>query len=470
MKRRPSMALTVISALALAGTLPSVADVAAAAPSTVAAGGTWGTAHRVSGLAALGAIGSGINSVSCPSAGNCAAGGDYGDGSYLKAFVVNEVNGSWGRALRVPGTNLLSKGRASSVASVSCTSPGNCAAAGTFSISGGYRGFVVSEVNGSWQRALAIPGLAALIGHGSALDVSSVACGAPGNCAAAGNYVRGLVGHGFVVSEVNGSWHKALQIHAIANFDTTEAVSVSCGAASTCVAGGAEFGNVSGPFVITARNGVWQSPLLLRFFGPVTAQIWSVSCRGRNYCAVGGHYFDIRGKDQAFVDNEVNGAWGRPLEVPGSAKLNTGGVAEVLSVSCGARTTCAAVGYYEDRTTKTHPFVVDEVNGAWGTALRILGIPASNITDAVRSISCGTSGNCAAGGYYLDTTGAYQGFVVNEVNGTWGNAVDVPGLRALNVDGHAAVSSISCGAADNCAAGGYYDDKYLAQAFIADEH
>ncbi len=159
--------------------------------------------------------------------------------------------------------------------------------------------------------------------------------------------------------------------------------------------------------------------------------------------------------------SEVSGAWGKALEVPGSAVLNTGGVAEVLSVSCGAPTSCAAGGYYEDSATRTHPFVVNEVNGTWRAALQVPGLPATDNGGSVKSISCAASSNCAAGGYYTDAAGNFQAFVVNEVNSAWAKAIDVPGLRALNLAGHAAVEAVSCGAAGNCAAGGYYTDQNI---------
>jgi hypothetical protein len=63
--------------------------VAAAAP-----GGTWGSAREVPGTATLNHRYAQVNSVSCASAGNCAAGGFYTDSSQLlQAFVVNERPG-----------------------------------------------------------------------------------------------------------------------------------------------------------------------------------------------------------------------------------------------------------------------------------------------------------------------------------------------------------------------------------------
>src|SRR5262249_16448304 len=63
------------------------------------AGTPWGNAIEVPGTAALNAGGTAVvTSVSCPSAGNCTAGGQYADKSGIsaQAFVADEVNGTWG--------------------------------------------------------------------------------------------------------------------------------------------------------------------------------------------------------------------------------------------------------------------------------------------------------------------------------------------------------------------------------------
>jgi hypothetical protein len=87
--------------------------------------GTWAAAQAVAGtLSCCG--GAQVTSVSCASAGNCAAGGQYDYGGYNAAFLVNEKNGAWGKMSYVPGLNAVS--RDAYLNSVSCASPGNCAA------------------------------------------------------------------------------------------------------------------------------------------------------------------------------------------------------------------------------------------------------------------------------------------------------------------------------------------------------
>jgi hypothetical protein len=51
----------------------------------------------------------------------------------------------------------------------------------------------------------------------------------------------------------------------------------------------------------------------------------------------------------------------------------------------------------------------------------------------VPSVSCASSGNCAAGGTYTAPVfGDSRGFVATERNGVWAKAIQEPGLQALN--------------------------------------
>jgi len=147
-------------------------------------------------------------------------------------------------------------------------------------------------------------------------------------------------------------------------------------------------------------------------------------------------------------------------------------VAGIGSVSCPSPGNCSTGGSYRDSSAQTQAFVVSEVNGTWGTAIEVPGTAVLNVGGyaAVNSVSCALAGNCTVGGSYRDSSGNQQVFVVSEVNGTWGTAIEVPGTAALNTGGNAAVNSVSCAAASNCSAGGYYHDSSgYQQAFVASE-
>jgi len=158
----------------------------------------------------------------------------------------------------------------------------------------------------------------------------------------------------------------------------------------------------------------------------------------------------------------VAGSWGRPIEVPGLRALAKAHDTSVNSVSCASTGNCAAGGDYKDGNGHLQGFVVSEKNGVWGQAIEVPGLGALNTGgDAqVLSVSCGSAGNCAAGGYY-GPAGNGQGFVVSEKNGVWGQAIEVPGLGALNTARDATVVSVSCASAGNCAAGGSYTNGPL---------
>jgi hypothetical protein len=147
-----------------------------------------------------------VNSVSCASAGNCSAGGSYGDGSgNNQTFVVNEKGGVWQTAAEVPGTAALNTGGNAWVSSVSCASAGNCSAGGSYASSSRdavdrFKAFVVNENGGVWHTAVEVPGTAALNTGGGA-EVNSVSCATVGNCSAGGSYTSDSGQQAFVVNQ-----------------------------------------------------------------------------------------------------------------------------------------------------------------------------------------------------------------------------------------------------------------------------
>src|SRR6516225_12221251 len=170
------------------------------------------------------------------------------------------------------------------------------------------------------------------------------------------------------------------------------------------------------------------------------------------------------------------GAWGTAREVTGLAALNQGGFANITSVSCASPGTCSAGGSYTDSSGGGQAFVVSEVNGSWGKAKEVPGLAALNQGGSalITSVSCARAGTCAAGGWYTDSSGGQQAFVVSEAGGRWGTAEQVPGTAALNQGGNAGIQggyffggAVSCAAAGTCAAGGWYTDSSGGQqAFV----
>ena len=169
---------------------------------------------------------------------------------------------------------------------------------------------------------------------------------------------------------------------------------------------------------------------------------------------------------------ERNGTWGNAKQVPGSAALNLGGFAYVASLSCPSAGDCSAGGQYTDHSGHDQAFIVGEKNGRWGDAKQVPGTASLNKGGGaqITSLSCASPGNCGAGGVYTDGSGRGQVFVVDESNGTWDIAQQVPGTAGLNKGGNAQIAAVSCASVSHCGAGGFYvDNSGRLQAFVVSE-
>jgi hypothetical protein len=470
--------------MAGAATLLAVGCTAPAGAGRVPAGaaaltaGTWHAAIEVPGTAALNRGGNAVvDSLSCGSTSNCSAVGTYTDGSgHLQAFVASERGGAWGKAVELPGLAALNKGGDARVHSVSCASAGNCAVGGGYTDGSGHlQAFVASERGGAWQAAVELPGMAAL-DKGRHAGVLSVSCASAGNCAAGGGYTDGS-GHtqAFVASESNGIWYAAVEVPGIGALNKgglAQVDSVSCGSAGNCLAGGFYFSAGGQTFVASELGGTWHAAIELpgtaRLNTGGSARVLSVSCASAGNCAAGGFFTDDTRRGQAFLASERGGAWYAAIEVPGAAALSGG--AEVASVSCASGGNCAAGGFYTDGHENLQAFVASETNGTLHAAIEVPGTAALNKGGAtVNSMSCGSAGNCVAGGYYADRSRHAQAFVASEANGTWRAAIELPGTGTLNKGG-AGVASVSCASVDSCAVGGSYTDRSgHLQAFVASQ-
>ena len=390
---------------------PVAAREAAAVPA-------WGRARQLPGLDTID-TGKSVQpmALSCARAGECALGGSYTDSAgRTQAFVAAERGGVWGPATEVGGTAALNRGGAAVVTSVSCPAPGDCAAAGRYSPGGTVAGraeprseaFTVTERGGRWGTAEPLPGLAARNSGGSA-GAAALSCWAPGDCTVAGTYasaVRGrdLITGAFVAGQRGGRWGQAVPLPGLAALNTGGQAEVS---ALSCAPGGE---------------------------------------RAAGNCAVGGEYGARLGTG-AYAAREVNGAWRAAAVLPGTAVRGGGGAARVTSLSCPSAASCAAAGSYTydtgHGTQAATGFVTDLRAGRWSAPRKIGG------TGDV--ISCGSPGNCAAGG----TNGA-GAFVVTETGGHWGGSRPVPGLAGLDTGRDAGIMAVSCAPSGTCGAGGSY--------------
>ena len=477
--RTAAVAAIIISAGPLAGPPASAAPIRVASAVTA---DSWGMAATIPGLGPLAAT----ITVSCPATGYCAAVGVHnGLNGTGEVFVISERNGVWGTPQPIPGLAALDVGHGASVGGLSCASPGNCAVGGSYTDTSNRRqAFVATEIGGTWGSAIELPGTAALNTGGNALT-GQMSCTAPGDCGVAGVYLDAESHFQvFVASEVNGTWQDAIEVPgtAILNTANAQAFTLSCAAPGDCVIGGRyqSAPSVTQAYLASEVNGVWQDAIEVPGTAVLNAggyaAVNSVSCPVPGTCTAAGTYTDAGGKRQAFVASEVNGAWQDAIELPGTAALNAGAYAAVSTVSCPAPETCTAGGTYTDAGGHEQVFVASKVNGTWHDAIELPGTAALNAGGyaEVNTVSCSAPGTCAAGGdTYTATESSGRAFVADEVNGTWQNAEQVPGTATPGGTGLAAVISLSCAPHGTCAAGGLYGYQFgrpgTARAFVVSQ-
>ena len=448
------------------------------------ASANWTPATVVPGTAALNVGGDALMfQVSCGGAGNCGSVGTYTDVSgNTQAFVANEVSGTWGNAIEIPGWQALNAGgTAGAIFSISCAAVGSCSAGGSYTdVANQLQSFVVDETNGTWGTAIEVPGTAALNVGNKIGEVTSISCSSAGNCSAGGSYTNASQAReAFIVDETNGTWGNAIEVQGTATLNVggnASIVSLSCSTSGNCGGEGfyADAASHLQTFVVSDTNGTWGNAIEMP--GLSTLNVGGlaggnqVSCSSAGNCGLAGIYADSSNHLQAFVANETNGAWSSALEVPGTASLNAGAIGSATSISCPSNGTCSAGGSYTDSGGNVQSYVVNESNGSWGSAIEIPGTASLNAGGlaAVASLSCASPNNCSVGGLVSATTTTSQAFAATETNGVWSSAVEVPGVASLNVGGTSVVFSVSCTSDGTCAvAGQYTDSSNNFQTFVA---
>src|SRR5262249_14215080 len=248
-----------------------------------------------------------------------------------------------------------------------------------------------------------------------------------GDCAAGGSY-SDLHGsdQGFVVAERNGVWDPAIEVPGLGKLnkeDSASVISVSCGSARNCVAGGGylHYSDDGQGCVTVEQNGTWGPAIRLHLAGDGyypqgDGSLGSVSCPSADNCLVGG---SDSGDQPSFEDTSAflaagkNGHWGKVFEVPGLGDVNYG-TPDLDTVSCGSAGNCAAGGSYSNRADHSRAFVVDERHGRWHGLIAGSGLAGLKRTvfSEVYAVSCARAGNCAAVGSYQDHSHHLEGFVV----------------------------------------------------------
>jgi len=363
----------------------------------------------------------GLDGISCTSAGKCTAVGTYEDSSGNgQAMQATETSRMWRQATEVTAPSNAATGPDASLGGISCTSTFNCVAVGSYlDSSGNGQAMEATETSGTWGQAaeIAAPSNA---GTDPNAVLKGISCTSPGNCTAVGTYEDSSGnGQASEATETSGTWGQAAEIAAPSNAGTNpEALlySVSCTSAGNCVGVGSYLDSSSHVQAMdaTETSGTWDRATEVTAPSNTgsnpEAALKGISCPSPRKCTAVGQYLDSFGNGQAMEATETNGTWRQATKVTAPSDAGTNPNAKLYAVSCASARKCTAVGTYED--TSSHPQAMEatETNGTWEQAAQVTAPPnaGTNPQADLSGISCTSAGKCIAVGEYLDSAGRFQ--------------------------------------------------------------
>jgi hypothetical protein len=393
-----------------------------------------------------GAVTAGLSGISCPAANLCTAVGQYADASFPgRTMVLAEAwNGtSWQiQPAPSPAPPQQEATSGSGLTAVSCASPSLCTAAGYYTAVTGTKA-LAERWNGTSWSIQPTPSPARSRGGG----LAAVSCPSPTDCVAAGSYqvvipavtFGGLPTPGRTLAE---SWTgKNWRIQATANSSGADVDSVlsaaSCASPRACTAVG-DYTNSAGNSVALAE--AWNGTRWRIQFTPAPANssfpdFDGVSCTSARACTAVGSYISSELTSFALAERWDGTRW----VIQPTPRLSNGAF---YGVSCTSARACTAVG-----SVAKSGILVETWNGArWH--IQPAPTPAGGTGGLLAGISCSSARACMAVGSYLTSAG--KRLTLAE---TWnGHRWRTQPTQSPKSAASAQLSDVSCASARACMA------------------
>jgi LPXTG-motif cell wall-anchored protein len=398
-----------------------------------------------------------------------------GVGITASAVASSIAEPVWGNGAMVEfPAGVVTNYNAAYVNTVSCSSPGNCTAAGIFELpSNSQQLYTISMTNGVWgspREAVFPNGVQASY---TETNPGKVSCSSAGNCTVVGLYYKAGGGaEAFTMTSTNGTWAQARPVvfanNVAKNPPHSRLVDVSCPSDGNCTAVG-WFENPSGgteQFTMTMTAGTWAQASPVVF--PANTQqptpragLTSVSCASASNCTAVGYFTNTNGDWELATTSSNNGIWSQATRAVYPAATRNSVPDEYFNkVSCSSAGNCTAVGWFSTASGTYEALTMTSTNGTWAQAQPVLfpaGTLSGNPFSELNSISCSSAGNCTAIGRYSAAGGGTEAFALSSTNGTWANPVRITfNTGVLNSSPENYSYDVSCVSAGNCTAVGTF--------------
>src|SRR5580693_1485682 len=416
-----------------------------------------------------------FNSESCATSTFCVAAGSYSNASSNSRGLLDTLsNGSWS-AMETPLPGNAEAGSFSKVESVSCPTAGWCAAVGVYDNTAGRQdSFIDILAGGSWTSIEAPVPPDAQPEASAFTFLKSVDCQSGGVCVAFGNYKNAAgSGHpvGFFDTLANGNWAAltAPQPSDAAVHQNVIDQVVSCPATGPCAAT-ANYTNGNGrgqaELLTQSAGGTWSAqpaplPSDAGTGNSLFSQTFDISC-ATGMCVAGGTYLNAGGQRAGLLDRFDGTQWSATTSPePSNAGTGTNQSASIDGVSC-TFDGCVAVGSYEDSAAGFR-LLINTITAA-GNVTATEGPQPSDIATAssgfFNDVSCLSLNQCTAVGGYRNTVSPNAVALIDSMSGgVWTNTIaPMPSNAATGASAISDLSQVSCPARGSCEAAGTYSD------------
>lgn len=362
----------------------------------------------------------GLQAISCSASDACTAVGYAFDSSGVRITLAERWNGS---SWTIQATPNPAGAQASSFAGVSCSSVADCTAVGSSTTSAGTQVTLAAAWNGTTWTVEPTP----VPSGATASSLAAVACPSPGVCSAVGSFtpINSGAGRNLAEQRSGASW-------TLATIPTVTSAGplggVSCTDQYHCVAVGSRNRH---PETETWNGIRWRmEPNLLP-----QGSLASVSCTALNACMAAG---------------KIVARW------DGSSWTAQPTPAVTFSdVSCSSGSACTLAGS-EFLGARWQP-VAERWNGSSWASENVPGADASVTTSVLSSVSCVSSTRCFAVGFTSDTNSDESIPLAEQWNGSvWSiQSIPSPGSGSDGLYGVSCVSARMCMAVGRTATGSF---------------
>ena len=375
-----------------------------------------------------GASSSELQGVSCSSA-SCVAAGGYENGEGVPIALAEGGNGGeW----QVQSTLKPAEAKKNILDGVSCASASACMAVGEYeNSSNGLVTLAESWNGGEWLTVPTPDPAGAKESH-----LYGVSCHSAEACIAVGGYVQGEGGLEKSLAERwNGAeWAETQSPPAHAGARLSVLRAVSCSSATACIAVG-EYENEQGVHLALSEKLSGKEWTVQSTPEPAEASedaLRGVSCYSAKACLAVGFYKNASGRDLTLAESWNGKAWTVVESTPNPIGAQN---SFLTGVSCTSAEVCTASGsYVNDEGTKTA--IVESWNAnttgvftAPEWYIQSLA-PSEAKSSLLTGVSCTSSTQCTAVGWYEDSSNGPSRSSTPERHGVLGNPADAESRRS----------------------------------------